>query len=284
MVSIQATTARRREIAAIVARESVDTLVGRMSGIRVAAARALLRPMAHVVAGRFAEYDRVLGEAGPHRGSRHIVGRETGGLVVRGSEHVPASGPLLVVANHPGLTDAVALLAALGRDDAWVVAAEYPFLRALRQASRRFIFVGDGHLARRSALRRIVAHLRLGETVLLFPAGGLEPDPAVGAADARQSVDTWSASIGLIARLARGTTVLPAAVVGAVSRVAFDHPFAKRRSSTRERQRMAALLQIAFSAFQKQQVCVRFGEAIPYGTPDVHGRVMSAMGVLIAAP
>jgi len=53
----------------------------------------------------------VLGEQGPHRGAEWIAARATGGLTVRGAEHVLASGPLLVVANHPGLADAVSLLA-----------------------------------------------------------------------------------------------------------------------------------------------------------------------------
>src|SRR5437016_13556388 len=104
-------------------------------------------------------------------GPAWIVNDATGGLAVEGRERVPDRGPLLVVANHPGLSDAMALLAALGREDAWIVTANYPFLRAMRLASRRFLFVSDGRADRLSDFRRIVSRLRDGETVLVFPAG-----------------------------------------------------------------------------------------------------------------
>src|SRR5437588_211341 len=84
-----------------------------------------------------------------------------------------------IVANHPGISDAVALVAALGRDDAWIVAANYPFLRAMRLASRRFLFVSDDRSDLISSFRSIVSRLRDGETVVVFPAGGLELDPAL---------------------------------------------------------------------------------------------------------
>src|SRR3979490_1160899 len=111
-------TTQRRQLAHIVARESAETLVGRRAGLR--------------------------GEGVPR------LIRTAGGLVDDGREHVAGHGPLLIVANHPGLSDAVALLAALGRDDAWIVAANYPFLRALRLASQRFLFVSDDRAGRLS--------------------------------------------------------------------------------------------------------------------------------------
>src|SRR5207247_2193345 len=174
----------------------------------------LIRPVANHVAGRFVAYDDALGEAGMRHGSAWIVDDATGGLAVEGRERVPARGPLLVVANHPGISDAVALLAALGREDAWVVTANYPFLRAMRLASRRFVFVSDDRADRLSAFRSIVSRLRAGDTVLVFPAGGLEIDPALSRDAAIASLATWSRSIELLARLAPGTVVVPAALSG----------------------------------------------------------------------
>src|SRR5439155_4871446 len=109
---------QRRHIAQIVARESAETLVGRPGGLRVEVVRRFISPLASHVAGRFVAYDRALGDGGFRYGSAWIVGEATGGLIVEGCEGVPSTGPLLVVANHPVLSDAVAILAALGRDDA----------------------------------------------------------------------------------------------------------------------------------------------------------------------
>src|SRR5712691_6407167 len=171
------TLSQRHQIARIVARESAETLVGLTGGLRVELVRRLIGPVANHVAGRFVTYDRVLGKDGLRHGSAWIVDDSTGGLAIEGRERVPAHGPLLVVANHPGLSDAVALLAALGREDAWIVAANYPLLRAMRLASRRFLFVSDDRSDRLSVFRSIASRLRYGETVLVFPAGGLELDP-----------------------------------------------------------------------------------------------------------
>ena len=275
---------QRREIARIVARESAETLVGRAVGIRVEVVRRLIAPVADHVARRFVGYDRALGEAGMHRGSAWIVDEATGGLTVEGREPLPAGGPLLVVANHPGLSDAVALCMALGGDDTWIVAANYPFLRAMRLASRRFLFVSDDRSDRLPAFRSIVSRLRAGDTVLVFPAGGLELDPVLSRDAALGSLATWSRSIELLTRLVPGAIVVPAAVSGVVSRSAFDHPLAKRRSPIKERQRMATLLQLAIPVYKPGRVNVRFGVPIaPCVGRDVHAAVIESMRELIGA-
>ena len=274
---------QRRQIAEIVARESGETLAGRPAGFRVEVMRRLIGPVAHHIAGRFVTYDRALGEAGLRHGSAWIIDDATGGIAVEGREYLPARGSLLVVANHPGLSDAVALLAALGREDAWIVTANYPFLRAMRLASRRFLFVSDDRAGRLSAFRGIVSRLRAGDTVLVFPSGGLELDPALSRDAALASLATWSRSIELLARLARGTLVVPAAVRGVVSRSAFDHPLARRRGVPKERQRMATLLQFAVPAYRANRVSISFGVPIAGGTCDLHEAVIDAMRALIDA-
>ena len=275
---------QRRQIAQIVARESAETLVGRPAGLRVELVRRLIRPLASHVAGRFIAYDRALGETGMHNGSTWIVDDATGGLHVEGRERVPDDGPLLVVANHPGISDAVALLAALGRDDAWIVTANYPFLRAMRLASRRFLFVSDDPADRLSAFRSIVSRLRAGDTVIVFPAGGLELDPALSRDAALASLATWSRSIELLARLVPDTLVVPAAISGVVSESAFDHRLARRREPQKERQRMATLLQVVLPAYRSNRVRISFGLPIEGGSPDLHDAVVVAMRSLIDAP
>lgn len=273
---------QRQQIAKIVARESAETLVGRAAGLRVEMVRRLIGPVANQVAGRFVSYDRALGDAGMRDGSAWIVDEATGGLIIEGRKHIPATGPLLVVANHPGLSDAVALVAALAREDAWVVTANYPFLRAMRLASRRFLFVSDDRADLFSAFRNIVARLRSGETVIVFPAGGLELDPSLSRDAALASLATWSRSVELLTRVALDTLVLPAVVRGVVSQSAFDHPLAKRRGVLKERQRMATLLQIALPGYRPDRVTISFGAPIASGcTRELHASVTAAIRALI---
>jgi 1-acyl-sn-glycerol-3-phosphate acyltransferase len=272
--------AQRRELTGIVARESAETLVGQARGARVEIMRRLIRPVASTAAGRFTRYDRMLGESGICGGAARIIADATGGIDIEGRERVPTRGPLLVVANHPGVADAVALLSALGRDDAWVVAADFPFLHAMRSAKRRFLFVPAGCAV--PAFRRIVARLRDGASVVVFPAGGLEIDPALSHSAALASLASWSRSIALFARMAHGTRVIPTVISGAVSRSAFDHPLARRRQTPHERQRMATLLQLALPTYRGGRVRVAFGQPIdPRERSDVNVAVTEAMRALM---
>src|SRR5206468_1706709 len=153
----------------------------------------------------------------------------------------------------------------------------------MRLASRRFLFVSDDQSDRLSAFRSIVSRLRSGDTVLVFPAGGLEVDPALSRDAALASLATWSRSIEVLARLASDTLVLPAAIRAVVSRSAFDHPLAKRRGVLKERQRMATLLQIALPLYRANRVSISFGAPIAAGACDVHAAVIDAMRALIRA-
>ena len=153
----------------------------------------------------------------------------------------------------------------------------------MRLASRRFLFVSDDRSDVLSAFRSIVSRLRLGQTVLVFPAGGLELDPALSRDAALASLARWSRSIEIFARLAPDTIVVPAAIRGVVSRSAFDHPLAKRRRELKERQRTATLLQFALPAYRSNRVSIRFGVPIAGGTRDVHAAIIDAMRELIGA-
>lgn len=85
-------------------------------------------------------------------------------------------GPCLVLANHPGAYDALALICALGRRDLLILAADREFLRALAGLSAHLVFVGDAPSERAGALRRSLRFLRRGGALLHFPAGKIEPD------------------------------------------------------------------------------------------------------------
>src|SRR5207302_683928 len=81
-----------------------------------------------------------------------------------------------------------------------------------RPPNGRFLFVYEGCATRPASLRRIGARLRRGDAVLLFPAGGLEPEAALAPDLARASLERWSRSIALFGRLAPATRIVPAFV------------------------------------------------------------------------
>ncbi|WP_437893903.1 1-acyl-sn-glycerol-3-phosphate acyltransferase [Sorangium sp. So ce124] len=212
-----------------------------------------------------ARFDRRTGEAGLHVAAREALAGF--GARWRADAAPPSRGALLVVSNHPGAYDALALMAALGREDLMIVAAERRFLRALPHVSQRLLFVpidedGAPALAARSAgVRRALRHLRRGGALLHFPAGRIEADPAfAGKGDALLA--EWQPSAGALLRAAAAAG--GRAAVAIVSGV--HSPRAKRLAITRWAERrgittLAPLLQAALPGFDDVDVRVRLGEA-----------------------
>ncbi len=122
---------------------------------------------------------------------------------IRGVEHVPASGPVVVVANHLGLMDGPLLVGALPRPTAVLVRAGMfvgPLGWLLRRSGQIPVHDEDGG---RSALVAARAHLGAGGVVTVFPEGSRGKGDA---ADARAGA-AWLAVNGR-------ALVVPAAILG----------------------------------------------------------------------
>jgi hypothetical protein len=121
------------------------------------------------------------------------------GITLRTSGTPARGGPCLVLANHPGAYDALALMSALGRDDLLILAADRVFLRALPNVSRHLTFVGDHPASRAAALKRALVELRRGGSVLHFPAGAIEPDADFAPAGA-ELLRAWAPGVETLVR------------------------------------------------------------------------------------
>lgn len=226
--------------------------------------RSPARTFAHLVT----TFDNVVGERGLSPGSEWLLKRVVRKLETAGRENVPPTGPTLVLSNHPGMADTISLFASLPpiaafggrpRPDLRIIVNDRPFLQALPNVSRYLFYVpAAGDADKTTAIRAVVKHLRQGGAVLTFPAGRIEPDPAV-APGAVESLQTWSESIALFARLAPQTKIVPAIVSGVVSPAAQYHPLTRLRRTPRGRERMAAMLQIMIPAYQSVTARVAFG-------------------------
>jgi hypothetical protein len=191
---------------------------------------------------------------------------ELGASWTREGEPPPASGPLLVVANHPGAYDALVLLAALGRDDAAIVATDRRLLRAMPSLALRLMFVPEAPSApavqRAHGLRRALRHLATGGAVVHFGAGRIEPDPAFPGDHEGPLLAPWKHGTGALVRSAgrTGGAVVVAIVEGVHS------PRAKRLLVTRLVERrglttFAPLLQVALRRYRCVEATARFAPA-----------------------
>jgi 1-acyl-sn-glycerol-3-phosphate acyltransferase len=233
----------------------------------------LCRPPARRFARQIARLDALVGSEGLSTGGAWMAGQLCARLELRGPP-LPASGPLLIVANHPGLLDAASLFAATPRRDLRVLAADRPFLRALPNISAYLITVGPSPAGRMAAVREAARHLRGGGALISFPAGQIEPDPCAlpGAAD---SLATWSSSIDLFARLARDAAVVPVIVGGVLSPVALAHPLTRLRRAPRDRQWLAAIIQLIWPRRFPARVRVQLGRPIMVGGEPVSAAVLA---------
>jgi 1-acyl-sn-glycerol-3-phosphate acyltransferase len=234
------------------------------------------------LARQIATYDQIVGESGLRAGGAWALERMVRRVEIEGRERVPPEGSLLLVSNHPGLADAVALFTSIPRPDLRVVAAEWPLLDALPNTSRYLITVAKASSGRFGVLRAAARHLRHGGAVLNFPAGRMEPDPAVlpGAVEA---LERWSTSVDLFARLAPDLTVVPVAVSGVFSPIALRNPLTYLRRREEDRRWLASNLQMLVPALRNVTTRVTFGVSVRTADAGdaVSQRVLAEMRRLI---
>lgn len=224
------------------------------------------------------EYDRIVGESGLGAGGMWALKRMARRSEVESEERVPREGPLLVVANHPGLADAVSLFAVIPRADLRAVAARRTLLDALPNTSRHLIPVSEDAPGRLGPVRAVSNHLKAGGAVLTFPGGRIEPDPAVspGAAD---YLEEWSRSVDLFARLVPELIVVPAMVSGVLSRTAMRNPLIHARRRKRDQEWLAACIQMLVPALRDMTTRVTFGKLI-FASDFVSGEALLSRAVV----
>lgn len=232
--------------------------------------RRLLRPLARRFAHTAHEFDTRVGDHGLAQGSAWLMSQMTAGVQTAGLAHIPAQGPLFILSNHPGMTDTVALFASLAsRPDLRVIALDRPFLRALPHVARQLIFLPDGASGRMAVIRAGAKHLQNGGALLTFPAGGIEPDPATfGTQRAEASLQNWSNSYALFARLAPQTKFVPALVSHVISPKAQRHPLTLLRRTALHKEKLAAALQVASPRYRNLVARVTFGAPPGMGQGD----------------
>jgi len=216
----------------------------------------LLKPAARRFAEQVVIFDQWVGSLGLQTAAQTFLSGYVAGIEVSGQDRIPAEGPVVILSNHPGMADTLALFSSIPRPDLKVVAQERPFLRALVQTSQRLIYVPENVDGRTEVIRSVAQHLRQGGAVLTFPAGRIEPDPGVmhGAAAA---LSQWSKSMALFVRMAPQALIIPAVVSGVVSARALHHPLTRLRRLPKDRERLAATLQILANALVPDLMPVR---------------------------
>lgn len=195
-------------------------------------------------ANQMVNFDNLVGQEGLAEASRMITQRfYVRDVRVHGCEHIPPTGPVLFLSNHPGMADTISLFATINRSDLKIIALHRPFLASLVNVTKDLYFISDDTTERMRAVRGVSAHLRNGGSALTFPAGEIEPDPLVytGTLDA---LSKWTDSAGVFIRFARDVKIVPVLVSGVIWKKAARHWLTHFKRTRVEREKVAAALQL----------------------------------------
>ncbi len=207
---------------------------------------------------------------------------------VFGADQIPA-GPCIFLSNHPGMTDTLALFAALGRPDLKAIALDRPFLVSLPNLSQHLFVLADEPRQRVALVRRVGRHLQAGGSLLTFPAGHTEPDPDTYPGAIR-SLESWTDSVGFFARLAPAVAVVPICVRSVTWPLTVRHPFARLRRTLDDQMLVSAAMQLLASLMLRIRpvtVKIQVGRHLLAGasgwrdTSALHHAVLDAMQTMI---
>ncbi len=246
-----------------------------------------LRP-ARDFAQRMLEFDEGIGARGLAEAACLSERGYVRDVQLFGAGRLP-DGPCIIVSNHPGMTDTLALFAALARPDLRVIALDRPFLLSLPNLKQQLYFVTEQPHERASLVRRVHRHLKAGGSILTFPAGHTEPDPEVSTG-AIESLASWTDSVGVFVRLLPETAVVPVCVRGVIWSKTANHPLVRFRRTDDDRQLLASAMQLLSNIVLNTRpvtVKIQVGEPIRVAdlgstnTEVIHRAVLSSMRCLI---
>jgi 1-acyl-sn-glycerol-3-phosphate acyltransferase len=192
----------------------------------------------------------------------HFVTR----LEIRGFA-TPREGPLMVAANHPGGTDPFVMTAAIDRRDLHIVSQDHQLFKALPNIRNYLISMAEDRSNGHLAVRKMMALLRERESVLIYPGGELELDPALFPGS-RNLLRGWSRSIALILSRMPDVVLQPVILRGTISQQAWKSWLVKLGRSVTTRLQIAMIVQIAFQQLKH--------DAYPVQTTLIKGPPLNA--------
>ena len=209
--------------------------------------RLLIRPIVWLPASRFAwiaaRFDHHVPTEGLPGGSRQLLSDLMVRVVARGEENIPIDGPLLVVSNHPGAYDSVSIASRIPRPDLKIVVTDVPFLRAVPNTDKQFIYVPAEIDGRMAALRKAIQYLQEGGSVLIFAHGEVEPDPGF-MQGAWEAIGEWSSSVEVMLRKVPDTWLQVVIASDVLFENFVKNPITHLQKTTSKRQKLAEFLQV----------------------------------------
>jgi len=234
------------ELSEIVLKDLQDSL-GIYQGLITECLSPVLRASARSFARTMAIFNARAAATTSAAAAQWLLGRLGQHWELTGQQHIPAEGPLLILSNHPGMTDTLGLMAYCRRPDVKILALDRPFLRSLHSLQPQLILVPQTGGLR--ALRPALAHLERGGALLNFAAGKIESDPAIHKTKAAISRRQWSPSTHLFLRRIKRCAIVEAQCSGVIDPLIRRLTLLHVRRDPANSERIAAALQLLAAVF-----------------------------------
>ena len=207
------------------------------------------------------EFDVDIAQIGLQKAAQKLL-KNHAGVVQHKGLAIPQNGPLLIAINHPGLSDILVLLSILERKDVRMIAAERSLLRALPNLCNHLIFLGDKLQLRLSSIREAKAHFNRGGCMILFAKGSIESDPLIDSQAALKSLESWKESLSVFSSLHPEVGLQAAIVKGIRHPATFYHPLLRLQRDPKERDWLAATLQLMLKRYRQNPVEIHSSEVV----------------------
>ncbi len=201
------------------------------------------------------DLDRVVGEGGHAAGARWFLPRFVKSHEARGVEIIPASGPFVIAANHPGSIDAVVITAHSTRRDLKFIIGDIEYLKHMPNSCEGFIFAPpkSDTTGRMQVVRESIRHLQNGGGLLLFPRGDIESEPEF-MPNADSEFHHWSRSLEIFVKHVPNLQILITIVSGVIAPAAMRNPITWFRKERPNRQRLAFVYQLSRQLLSGKQL------------------------------
>jgi hypothetical protein len=190
-----------------------------------------------------ATVDSALVEGGAPAGCQVMMDAINIDIHAMGVGNIPASGPTLLLANHPGAYDSVAIGSLVPRPDLKVIATGTRFYNVLPNVRPQILAVSKKPEENMVTLRNAIDHLQQGGVLLQFGSGRVEPDPATDPVG-EDVFAKWSSSLEILLRKVKGLQVIPTITSGVLLKRFRDSILARVRKEDVDRRRLAEFFQV----------------------------------------
>jgi hypothetical protein len=190
-----------------------------------------------------ADVDAAVAKGGPPAGCQTMLDALGVQATSVGAENIPLTGPAIILANHPGAYDSMAIGSQIPRRDLNVIVAKTRFYQVLPHIHPHMHYASNDRSESMTALRQAIEHLKTGGILLQFGSGNIDPDPALHPVDETDFED-WSPSIEIMMYKVPEVQVVPTIASNVLLKRFANHPLTRLRREPMDRRRLAEFMQI----------------------------------------